>query len=63
MGVSHKYCQQEEPEVSTGVCLTAFAHARYLEQSRCGIGVRVTMYLPFHLRLPGLLGSSSIADA
>lgn len=48
------------------VCLTAFAHARYLEQRRCGNGVRVTMHSPLvksnirDLRPPGLLDGSSI---
>lgn len=28
------------------VCLTALAHARYLEQRRCGNEVRVTLHSP-----------------
>lgn len=48
------------------VCLTAFARARYLEQRRCGNGVRVTVHSPLvksnicDLMPPGLLDRSSI---
>lgn len=53
MRVAYRYCHQEVPE-DTQECLNAFAHARYLEQSRCGSGVRVTVY--------SLLEKSKISD-
>ena len=62
----HKDTNKEYLRTPVSMCLTAFAHARYLEQRRCVYGVRMTMHSPLvksnicDLRPPGLLDSSSV---